>query len=285
MERDPRTGNTVTAPYGQLETRMRMHAAEVLVVDGISDTYGGNENVRSEVKRYVNAAVALIPANTGAVLLLGTAPNLPQLPPRRAKARRRLRSRRFENEPTRRHAPLRRCDACPGLSGVSALMLPATERLYPAELAGWGETDDFVQATKYRVANRYEGTCDEAERGMRFSARSACQITGMNHVWSSELIRQTARSVTSEVYPRVHRSRSKRMPRLRLAVIGPVVFKALPSCAAGSAFELLEQPIRQDLHPFTVKHVGRIDFRRLAIKVNACRAFCHRSASESAARA
>ena len=70
-ERDIRTGNTFTASYGQLEQRMTAHNTEVLFVDGISDTYGGNENARSEVKRYVNALVALISPDRGAVLLLG----------------------------------------------------------------------------------------------------------------------------------------------------------------------------------------------------------------------
>jgi RecA-family ATPase len=42
-----------------------------LFVDGISDTYGGNENVKTDVKRYVNALVGLIPPVTGAVVLEG----------------------------------------------------------------------------------------------------------------------------------------------------------------------------------------------------------------------
>ncbi len=70
-ERDPRTGYTVTSAYSMLEARMRQHQTEVLLVDGISDTYGGNENARTEVKRYVNSLIALIPEDTGAVLLIG----------------------------------------------------------------------------------------------------------------------------------------------------------------------------------------------------------------------
>ena len=69
-ERDPRTGYTVTPAYGQLQERMKA-GYEVLIVDGISDTYGGNEIARGEVKRYVNTLLALIPANAGAVLLIG----------------------------------------------------------------------------------------------------------------------------------------------------------------------------------------------------------------------
>lgn len=70
-ERDPRTGYTLTASLGRLQARMLAYQSEVLVVDGISDTYGGNENARTEVKRYVNVLVAMIPPDTGAVLLVG----------------------------------------------------------------------------------------------------------------------------------------------------------------------------------------------------------------------
>lgn len=69
-ERDPRTGGTITAAYGQLRERMRRHEAEVLFVDGIADTFAGNENARGDVKRYVNSLVALVP-NAGAVVLIG----------------------------------------------------------------------------------------------------------------------------------------------------------------------------------------------------------------------
>ena len=70
-ERDPRTGYTVTAAYGLLAERMAELRTEVLMVDGVSDTFAGGENVRHEVKRYINALVALIPEDTGAVLLVG----------------------------------------------------------------------------------------------------------------------------------------------------------------------------------------------------------------------
>ena len=70
-DRDPRTGNTITPAYGRLERRIGEHKTEVLMIDGISDTFAGNENARAEVKRFVNSLVALIPANTGAVLLIG----------------------------------------------------------------------------------------------------------------------------------------------------------------------------------------------------------------------
>lgn len=70
-DRDPRTGYTVTPAFGHLAKRMHVSAAQVLVVDGVSDTFGGNENARPEVKRYVNALLSLVPANDGALLLLG----------------------------------------------------------------------------------------------------------------------------------------------------------------------------------------------------------------------
>ena len=70
-ERDPRTGYTVTTAYGALLHSIEDQATEFLVVDGISDTYGGNENAKTEVKRFVNALVAPIPADRGAALLVG----------------------------------------------------------------------------------------------------------------------------------------------------------------------------------------------------------------------
>jgi len=65
------SGATFTPAFAALDARISENAAEVLVVDGVSDTFAGNENARPEVKRYVNALVGLIPADTGAVLLVG----------------------------------------------------------------------------------------------------------------------------------------------------------------------------------------------------------------------
>jgi len=70
-ERDPRTGHTCTPAYGALQEVMRNHETQALFVDGVSDTFGGNENARADVKRYVNALVALIPPAEGAVVLVG----------------------------------------------------------------------------------------------------------------------------------------------------------------------------------------------------------------------
>jgi hypothetical protein len=59
-ERDPRTGNALTAAYGELAQRITRQETEVHIVDGVSDTFAGNENMRHEVKRYINALVSLI---------------------------------------------------------------------------------------------------------------------------------------------------------------------------------------------------------------------------------
>lgn len=69
--RDPRGGNTVTPAFGRLAERVQEYGTELLIVDGTSDTFAGDENSRTDVKRYVNALVSLIPPKTGAVLLIG----------------------------------------------------------------------------------------------------------------------------------------------------------------------------------------------------------------------
>jgi RecA-family ATPase len=66
-----REGRALTAAYGALVQRIEAQQSQVLIVDGISDTFGGNENARSDVKRYVNALLALISPDTGALLLVG----------------------------------------------------------------------------------------------------------------------------------------------------------------------------------------------------------------------
>ena len=71
FDKDPRTGATFTPALGHLQERMREHQSEVLFVDGVADTFAGNENSRGEVKRFVNRLVALIPPDDGAVVLIG----------------------------------------------------------------------------------------------------------------------------------------------------------------------------------------------------------------------
>jgi RecA-family ATPase len=70
-ERNSFTGDTATSPRYELHRRIREHDTQVLFVDGVSDTFAGNENARTEVKRYVNALIALVPAQSGAVVLVG----------------------------------------------------------------------------------------------------------------------------------------------------------------------------------------------------------------------
>lgn len=64
-------GKALTAAYGLLAERINEYGSEVVFVDGISDAYGGNENARGEVKRFVNSLVGLIPPKRGAVILIG----------------------------------------------------------------------------------------------------------------------------------------------------------------------------------------------------------------------
>lgn len=69
-ERDGYRGGTLTPAYDELRRFIRKYRVDVLFVDGISDTYGGNENARGEVKAFVNSLLALIPL-TGALVLIG----------------------------------------------------------------------------------------------------------------------------------------------------------------------------------------------------------------------
>lgn len=59
-------GTEKTGYYEVLRERFEGHS--MLVVDGAADAFGGSENDRGEVKRFVNALVGLIPTD-GAVLL------------------------------------------------------------------------------------------------------------------------------------------------------------------------------------------------------------------------
>ncbi|WP_224982724.1 AAA family ATPase [Geomonas agri] len=66
-----RNAHPLTDAYRHLAKMIQDHASQVLFVDGISDTYDGNENARAEVKAYINALLALIPPEDGAVVLVG----------------------------------------------------------------------------------------------------------------------------------------------------------------------------------------------------------------------
>jgi len=66
-----RRGAALTPVYRELSNRMKQYSAQVLVVDGISDTFDGNENSRAEPKAFVNSLLSLVPAEDGALILLG----------------------------------------------------------------------------------------------------------------------------------------------------------------------------------------------------------------------
>lgn len=70
-DKDPRTGDSYTAAYSNLENLIQANKAQVLFVDGVADAFGGNENSRTEVKAFVNSLLALVPPDDGAVLLVG----------------------------------------------------------------------------------------------------------------------------------------------------------------------------------------------------------------------
>lgn len=63
-------GGQLTAAFETLAAVVRANSIDVIVVDGVADTFAGSENDRGDIKRFVNALVSLIPADTGAVLLV-----------------------------------------------------------------------------------------------------------------------------------------------------------------------------------------------------------------------
>ena len=58
-----------TATYDVLAEQFRQSGAAVLVIDGITDAFGGDENSRWQVKSFVNSLLALIDPDDGALLL------------------------------------------------------------------------------------------------------------------------------------------------------------------------------------------------------------------------
>lgn len=58
-----------TPTYDVLAEQFRQSGAQVLVIDGITDAFGGDENSRWQVKAFVNALLALIDPCDGALLL------------------------------------------------------------------------------------------------------------------------------------------------------------------------------------------------------------------------
>ncbi len=68
-----RSGRERSSLHGFSNLSQRIHSSrsQVLFVDGISDTFSGNENDRAEVKGYVNNLLALISPDDGAVIMVG----------------------------------------------------------------------------------------------------------------------------------------------------------------------------------------------------------------------
>lgn len=62
-------GNSQTEAMRTLRTLAK--GADVIVVDGISDVFAGNENNRGEVKSFVNALLSVVAPDDGALLLVG----------------------------------------------------------------------------------------------------------------------------------------------------------------------------------------------------------------------
>lgn len=58
-----------TPVYDTLAAQFRQSGAQVLVIDGVTDVFGGDENSRWQVKSFVNVLLALIDPNEGALLL------------------------------------------------------------------------------------------------------------------------------------------------------------------------------------------------------------------------
>lgn len=58
-----------TPTYDVLAEQFRQSGAQLLLIDGITDAFGGDENSRWQVKAFVNSLLALINPNDGALLL------------------------------------------------------------------------------------------------------------------------------------------------------------------------------------------------------------------------
>lgn len=65
----PPHGHTVA--FAELEAKFKEHQCQMLYVDGISDTFAGNENSKVDVKRYVNKLISLIDPDDGGIILVG----------------------------------------------------------------------------------------------------------------------------------------------------------------------------------------------------------------------
>lgn len=58
-----------TTLFGQLEEEIRDWGSELVIIDTVADTFGGNENYRNEVKTFINLMRRLTFPNNGSILL------------------------------------------------------------------------------------------------------------------------------------------------------------------------------------------------------------------------
>src|SRR6267378_653351 len=66
---DGQSGICTTPTYEWVRGEIGQIGAQVVVVDGVSDTYASNENARANVKAFVRAIRNLIPADGAALLI------------------------------------------------------------------------------------------------------------------------------------------------------------------------------------------------------------------------
>ncbi len=70
MAFDRRTDEGEVTPfYHQLENRIRDSGAELIIIDTSADTFIGNENIRTQVRQFINALRKLAQINDGGVVL------------------------------------------------------------------------------------------------------------------------------------------------------------------------------------------------------------------------
>lgn len=64
-------GPNFTPAFAEMQWRFRQTERQLLFVDGVSDTFGGNENSKVDVKQYVNLLLSVIPPDDGGLILIG----------------------------------------------------------------------------------------------------------------------------------------------------------------------------------------------------------------------
>lgn len=62
-------GGSKTGTLQQFEELVRLHRVELVVIDTVADTFQGNENIRPQVRAFVNAVRRLALVNRGGVIL------------------------------------------------------------------------------------------------------------------------------------------------------------------------------------------------------------------------